>query len=63
MAAEGNIREKERMIEQKQQHEVKLQRGREEEARPAKEDPPLFFLSREERSGIGRVETGALPPN
>ena len=43
MAAEDNIREKERMIEQKQQREVKLQRGREEEARPAKEDSPFFF--------------------
>jgi hypothetical protein len=33
MAVENNTREKERMKEQKQQREVELQRGREEEAR------------------------------
>jgi len=41
MAAEDNTREKERMIEQKQQREVELQRKRDEEARLAEEDPPF----------------------
>jgi hypothetical protein len=44
MAAEDNTREKERMIEQKQQREVELQRGREEEARPAEEGPSFSKL-------------------
>jgi hypothetical protein len=41
MATEDNTREKERMIEQKQQREVELQRGREEESLPTEEDPPF----------------------
>ena len=41
MAAEDNTREKERVIEQKQQREVELQRGREEEARSVEEKPPF----------------------
>jgi hypothetical protein len=39
MAAENNTREKERMIEQKQQREVELLRGHEEEAQPTEEGP------------------------
>ena len=39
MAAEDNTREKEQMIEQKQQRGVELQRECEEEARPAGEEP------------------------
>jgi hypothetical protein len=44
MAAEDITRERERMIEQKQQREVELQRGHEEEARPI-EEGPLFLKS------------------